>query len=181
MMDQTRYIPDSRGDDEVTSWSNHNHERRSTPECSAHHTYRETVALDQFKIWVCPDCGRFSNAYAPHTGGTHLTAPKDLSADDVIVITGQAVVPPSPEWDDLFGDGTIHGLLVASEYSAKDDIKDFKRDAEWPKPSRFYRRWVPDWGVWVVKQTLRDEFHKHMVNRDWIVIDLPHLRQQTQE
>ena len=184
MIDLEDYIPkpDSRAR-ETTTWSEHHAKEYvpSAPECSAHHTYRRTVPLERFEIWACPGCGRYSDTYVNHSGGTHLTAPTDIDTSRVLVVTGRARVPPSDSGDP-FGDGTMDAALVATPYAAREDIKAFKSDVEWrPETGGAvgYRRWVPDWNVWAVRYIALDGFIDHMAARDWIVVNIPDLEEET--
>jgi len=181
MIELDRYIPsDPRETDDLTAWDEH-HDRDyepDPPECSSHHTYRQTVPLHRFQIWVCPYCGRYSDRHADHTGGRHITSPVDVDTDRVLVVVGRATLPPSADRDEPFGDGTVDAGLVSSPYEARNDIKAFKSDVEWhPETggSTRYRRWVPDWKVWEVNYSVIDEFVDHMDDRDWIVINLQRL------
>jgi hypothetical protein len=181
MIDLNRYTPtaDPTAED-TTTWGEHyaGEYEPALPECSSHHTYRETTPLEEHEVWVCPSCGRFSDTYASHSGGTHLAAPTDLDSEDAIIIVGRAQVPPSGNGSELFGDGSMDAALVGSPFTAKRDIKSFKQDVDWhPETggSTGYRRWVPEWSVWAVRWGVLDQFTDHMMERGWIVINLPEL------
>jgi hypothetical protein len=174
-----RYVPnEDPPDSDVTTWQNHNHtvEFTSPPECSLHHTYRETVPIEEFEIWVCPWCGQFSDAYTSHSGGTHLVQPANIDAEDVIIATGRECIPPSLDTNSLFGDGTMRAVLLTSAFAAKDDINAFSPDTEHPGPSVEYSRWVPELKRWVVHSGAFQEFVEYMADRGWVVIDLPNLQ-----
>ena len=174
MIDLDSYIPgpDATADD-TTTWDEHytGDYEPPLPECSSHYTYRKTVSVERFQIWVCPHCGRFSDTYAPHSGGTHLTAPTSIDTDRVLQVVGKAYIPPS---NGSPGDGTIYASLVATPFEARNDIKAFKSDVDW-RPSvqgrKHYRRWVEEWSVWAIQPI--GEFIDHLAARDWIVINQP--------
>lgn len=175
LADIERYVPDETApDNEITVWGEHSHDAEFTspPKCASHHTYRDTEALPEYEIWACPICGRFSDAYTNHSGGTHLVEPVSVEASEAIIATGHERVPPSADSNTLFGDGTIDAILITSPFEAKDDIKDFKANADHSHPSTVFRRWVPEMNRWVVSRPVFDDFVKHMTTRGWIVIDL---------
>jgi hypothetical protein len=184
MIDRDQFLPTRTAhNSEPVTWPDHQHDEQwtSPPECAAHHTSVPTVPVEAIDAWVCPSCGRLSDAYTDHSGGTHLIAPREIDAHELILVVGEAVVPPSEDRNSPFGDELLDAVLVATPYAAKEDLKAFKSDAEWPQPPRRFRRWVPEWSVWAVRRTLRDEFVDHMIERDWIAVDIPAVRRRGAE
>lgn len=170
MVDITDYAATGRHPNRPsTTW--HDHDLSAVPECAAHHTYAQTVPVDRFEIWVCPQCGTYSDTYQSYTNGSHLIEPTHVDPERVIVITGRELIPPPSGSSDAFGDGTMDAAIVVSPYDAKADLNAFKADAEWPHPPRRFRRWVPERNVWAVAYREKPAFIDHMAARDWIVVD----------
>lgn len=182
LINRNQYIPDkggrfNDGKGETVVWDDLD-SQETTPQCTAHHDWVQTVSCPDAGVWVCPSCGRVSDSCWRYNRKYRLTTSSGFDVEDLIVIFGEATVPPSDD-EEVFGDGTIDAVLVATPYEAREDVLEYKSEKEWPQPSRRFRRWVPEWKVWAVHQPGRHAFADHLLDRGWVVIDIPETRRKS--
>jgi hypothetical protein len=100
-----------------------------------------------------------------------LAAPHALDAEDCIVISGFATVPPSDD-DDDWGHWSVPSFLVEVPYSANGVVKAWPEETGRKQPETWYRRYSQTFDHWVVAQEGILEFVEHMRDHGYVVVEL---------
>jgi hypothetical protein len=192
--DLDRYLPDRHDigdyDRERLTWAQagaaDHVDRKTSVACPSHKfelTPVQAEPVTEDGVWYCPECGRVSDQIRFGTTGgggrpssdsdlSHeLAAPHDLSAEDCIVISGFATVPPSDD-DDDWGHWSVSSFLVEVPYSANGIVKAWPEESRGSKPETWYRRYSETFDHWVVAQEGILEFVDHMRANDYVVVEL---------
>lgn len=139
----------------------------SLPTCTNHHTYVNTIPVQEHRIWVCPSCGSFSDHAYEYTGGYGLCKPQHINPDEFVYIDGQSLIRPDDWTNADAGDDAHHAALITSPYEAKEDIKTFDR----------WRRWVSTCSAWAVRWSDVEAFEDHMESHSWPTLNYLHIRE----
>jgi hypothetical protein len=191
--DLDRYLPDPHDldvDRERLTWGEaaaHDRvDRETSVACSSHKFDLAPVQaepLPEDGVWYCPECGRVSDQIRFGTTGSggrpssdsdlshELAAPHALDAEELIVISGFATVPPSDD-DDDWGHWSVPSFLVEVPYSANGVVKAWPEETRAAKPETWYRRYSETFDHWVVAQEGALDFVAHMRDHGYVVVEL---------